>query len=308
MKIIFFGNTSFGVPTLNKLKESDLELLSTVTNKDIYKSRNKIIETPIKKWSKDNNINAIEQNDINNLDFINTLSEYNADLFIVIAYKILPKSIFTLPRYGTMNLHASLLPKYRGAAPIQRAILNGETETGVSTFIIDKKIDTGNIVMQKSVSMHNENYGQLHDRLSIIGSDLVISSIKHIQTKKQMMIQPNSSTYAPKIKKSETQINWEQESTSIVNMIRAFSPSPGAYTYLNEKRVRIIEASVASKSIEKISPGTIKVIDKEILVGTSDAPISLKKLQMEGRAIVNHKSFINGYLNTKYSDLIFERR
>ena len=164
MKIIFFGNTSFGVPTLNKLKENHVEILSTVTNKDLYKSRNKIIETPIKKWSKDNNINGIEQNDINNLDFINTLSEYNADLFIVIAYKILPESIFTLPRYGTMNLHASLLPKYRGAAPIQRAILNGETETGVSTFIIDKKIDTGNIVMQKNVSIHNENYGQKHER------------------------------------------------------------------------------------------------------------------------------------------------
>ena len=308
MKIIFFGNTSFGVPTLNKLKENGVNILSTITNEDIYRSKNKSIETPIKRWSKNNNIKVIQQNDLNNLNFIETLNSFNADFFIVIAYKILPKTIFTLPKYGTMNLHASLLPSYRGAAPIQRSILNGDTKTGISTFIIDGSIDTGNIVMQKEVDMNNENYGQLHDRLSNIGSDLVISSIKHILNKEQISMQLDSPTYAPKIKKSETQIKWKQNSISIINSIRAFSPSPGAYTYLKEKRIRIFEAILTSKDEEKLSPGMIKIKDKEMLVGTSDRPIKLKKLQIEGKGLVDHKSFINGYLNAKGSDFIFETR
>ena len=207
-----------------------------------------------------------------------------------------------------MNLHASLLPNYRGAAPIQRSILNGDTKTGVSTFIIDGSVDTGNIVMQKEVDMNNENYGQLHDKLSLIGSDLVISSIKHILDKKQISIQVDSPTYAPKIKKAETQIKWDQNSISIINLIRAFSPSPGAYTHLKEKRIRIFEAILASKYEEKLYPGMIKIKDKEMLIGTSDRPIKLKKLQMEGKGLVDQKNFINGYLNAKGSDFIFETR
>tara|TARA_X000001036_G_scaffold365545_1_gene350057 strand:+ start:4540 stop:5466 length:927 start_codon:yes stop_codon:yes gene_type:complete len=308
MKIIFFGNTTFGLPTLDKLNDSNHDILSIVTNKDIHRTKNKLIQTPIKQWSGNSNINLIQQDNLNCSDFINRLKEFNADLFVVIAYKILPKAIFTLPKYGTMNLHASLLPKYRGAAPIQRSILNGDKKTGVSTFIIDASVDTGNIVMQESVNIRDENYGQLHDRLSFIGSDLVISSIKHIKDNLHTEIQPSCSTYAPKIKKSETQIKWDQESKYIILSIRAFSPSPGAFTYLKSKRVRIFEATFIQNNQESLSPGVIKIINKEIIVGTLDVPIKILKVQIEGRGVVDSKSFINGYLNSKGYNYIFETR
>ena len=308
MKIIFFGNTTFGLPTLDKLNDSNHEILSIVTNKDIHKTKNKLIQTPTKQWSENNNINLIQQDNLDCSDFANRLKGFNADLFIVIAYKILPKTIFTLPKYGTMNLHASLLPKYRGAAPIQRSILNGDKKTGVSTFIIDSSVDTGNIVMQESVNISDENYGQLHDRLSIIGSDLVISSIKHIKDNLHTEIQPSCPTYAPKIKKTETQIKWDQTSKYIILSIRAFSPSPGAFTYLKTKRVRIFEATCTHNNQEPLPPGVIKIINKEIIVGTLDVPIKILKVQIEGKGVVDSKSFINGYLNRKGYNYIFETR
>ena len=308
MKIIFFGNTTFGLPTLDKLNDSNHEILSIVTNKDIHRTKNKLIQTPIKQWSGNNNINLIQQDDLNCSDFIKKLKTFNADLFVVIAYKILPKAIFTLPGYGTMNLHASLLPKYRGAAPIQRSILNGDAATGVSTFIIDASVDTGNIVMQEAVNINDENYGQVHDRLSFIGSDLVLSSIKHIQENLRTEIQPSCPTYAPKIKKSETQIKWDQESKYIIQSIRAFSPTPGAFTYLKSKRVRIFEAISAPNDQQLLSPGMIKTTNKEIIVGTLDLPIKILKVQIEGRGVVDSKSFINGYLNSKGYNYIFETR
>ena len=309
MKIIFFGTPIFSVPTLELLFSSKHEILAVITGPDIKKGRGlKVHESPVSKISQNLHLDIYKPVKLSDSAFITKLESYEADLFIVVAYKILPTQIFNMPKYGTINLHASLLPKYRGAAPIQRAILNGDTETGVSTFIIEKKIDTGNIVMQKEVDMNNENYGQLHDRLSNIGSDLVISSIKHILNKEQISIQLDSPTYAPKIKKSETQIKWDQNSISIMNSIRAFSPSPGAYTHLKEKRIRIFESILASKDEERLYPGIIKIKDKEILVGTSDRPIKLKKLQMEGKGVVDYKSFINGYLNAKGSDFIFETR
>ena len=158
MKIIFFGNTSFGVPTLEKLNESKIEIAAVVTNSDLSKKRKKKSKTSIKSWAEQNSINLIQQDNLNDIDFIENLKSFNADFFIVIAYKILPKKIFSIPKLGTMNLHGSLLPKYRGAAPIQRSILNGDKVTGVSTFIIDKNIDTGNIILQSELLMKEKGF------------------------------------------------------------------------------------------------------------------------------------------------------
>tara|TARA_Y100001935_G_scaffold249927_1_gene249259 strand:+ start:259 stop:1188 length:930 start_codon:yes stop_codon:yes gene_type:complete len=309
MKIIFFGNTSFGLPTLEKLNKSDIKIMAAVTNNDVYKSRKKIIKTPIKSWAEQNSIELIQQDNLNDMNFIKNLKSLNADFFIVIAYKILPQQIFSIPKYGTMNLHGSLLPKYRGAAPIQRSILNGDKVTGISTFIIDKDIDTGNVILQKELSIGGKNFGQIHDELSKMGASLVINSINHIVQKKPLFEQQGSYTYAPKIKKDETQINWHLSSTNIINLIRAFSPTPGAFSYLNDKRVRIYEA-IKSLDFEcSLAPGEISILNKKkLLIGSIDSPIEIKQLQLEGKNIMDTASFINGYKNVLKNESKFKRR
>tara|TARA_B100000674_G_C37870510_1_gene929251 strand:+ start:71 stop:1000 length:930 start_codon:yes stop_codon:yes gene_type:complete len=309
MKIIFFGNTSFGLPTLEKLNKSDIKIIAAVTNNDVYKSRKKIIKTPIKSWAEQNSIELIQQDNLNDMNFIKNLKSLNADFFIVIAYKILPQQIFSIPKYGTMNLHGSLLPKYRGAAPIQRSILNGDKVTGISTFIIDKDIDTGNVILQKELSIGGKNFGQIHDELSKMGASLVINSINHIVQKKPLFEQQGSYTYAPKIKKDETQINWHLSSTNIINLIRAFSPTPGAFSYLNDKRVRIYEA-IKSLDFEcSLAPGEISILNKKkLLIGSIDSPIEIKQLQLEGKNIMDTASFINGYKNVLKNESKFKRR
>ena len=309
MKVVFFGNTSFGVPTLEKLNNSEIKIMAAVTNNDVRKSRKKIIKTPIKSWAEQNSIKLIQQDNLNDIHFIKNLKSLNADFFVVIAYKILPKQIFSIPKYGTMNLHGSLLPKYRGAAPIQRSILNGDEFTGVSTFIIDKNIDTGNVILQKELSIRDKNFGQLHDELSKIGASLVINSIDHIVQKKPLIEQDGAYTYAPKIKKDETQINWHSSSDNIINLIRAFSPIPGAFSHLNDKRVRIYEAIKFLDFENSLAPGEILIINKKkLLIGSIDCPIEIKQLQLEGKTIMDTASFINGYKNILINESKFKRR
>ena len=307
MKIIFFGNTDFGIPTLDILKDKRLNTLAIVTNKDKNLSRKKrLAETPIKKWAIANKAELIQQDALKDKSFIARLSNFNADFFVVIAYKLLPYEIFSLPKFGTINLHASLLPLYRGAAPIQRAILNGDKETGVSTFIIDKDIDTGRLIMQKKILLENQSYGEMHKKLSIIGAQLMSDSINHIINKKPLISQKGKVTYAHKINKSEFQINWNKNSTDILNLIRAFSPSPGAYTYLNNKRVRITAAVKTHLESVSLSAGLIYLKNKCIYIGTKTDPIEVKELQPEGKKNMNALSFFNGYV--KDSGEMFESK
>ena len=309
MKIVFFGNTDFGIPTLDLLKDQKFNILATITNTDKKVGRGKSLkETSIKKWATYNNVKLIQQDYLKDKLFIDKLSMLKADFFIVIAYKLLPPEIFTLPKYGTINLHASLLPFYRGAAPIQRAILNNDSETGISTFIINEKIDTGSIILQEKILINNQNYGELHDELSARGAPLVISSINHIINKKPLIIQENKSTYAHKINKSETQIDWRMEADYILNSIRAFSPYPGAYTHLEGKRVRILKALRVEISLKNLEPGDISIYNKCIYVGTKNSVIQVKELQLEGKKIMKDSSFINGYLRNLEKIFKFEKR
>ena len=207
MKILFFGNADFGIPSLEYLYQSNYEFLSVVTNRDKKSGRGKkYSSTPIKEYSLKNKIPTLEVEDLNNHNFENKIKELNPDLIIVIAYRILPEKIFSIPTFGTMNLHASLLPKYRGAAPIQRAILNNEIETGISTFLIDSNVDTGNIIKQKKIEINeSDNYGDIYSKLSKKGPQLIEESINHIINKKPLIKQNDDFTYAKKIKKNENQ-------------------------------------------------------------------------------------------------------
>jgi len=298
MKIIFFGNADFGIPTLDLLNKNH-SILSVVTNIDKRAKRGKkLTQTPIKQWAIKNDINCIEQDSLSDPNFHQKIKDLNADIFIVIAYRLLPDKIFNIPKLSTMNLHASMLPKYRGAAPIQRALLNGDKEIGISTFIIDKKIDKGNLILQKKCAItKDDDYGKLYSKLSIQGANLVIDSIKYLADKKPLSIQSKKTTYAYKIKKEETQIKWKEKTGNIINQIRAFSPTPGAFTFWNSKRVRLFSAFHYQDTSKTLNPGQIIIENKNIYIGTGDGVIEVKKIQIEGKSVMTASNFINGYLN-----------
>ncbi|MAQ43380.1 MAG: methionyl-tRNA formyltransferase [Candidatus Marinimicrobia bacterium] len=307
MKILFFGNADFGIPSLEYLYQSNYEFLSVVTNRDKKSGRGKkYSSTPIKEYSLKNKIPTIEVEDLNNHNFENTIKELNPDLIIVIAYRILPEKIFSIPTFGTMNLHASLLPKYRGAAPIQRAILNNEIETGISTFLIDSNVDTGNIIKQKKIEIsESDNYGDIYSKLSKKGPQLIEESINHIINKKPLIKQNDDFTYAKKIKKNENQINWNLNSKDIINTVRAFAPYPGAFSYINNKRIKIL----ISRKIQcdfSINAGYIYINSKSLIVGTGNGAIEVLELQQEGKKKIGASDFINGLPLSGNNELKFE--
>ena len=308
MRILFFGNTDFGLPTLHSLFNSNHNIIAVITNQDKKSGRGKTYtSTSIKQYSLDNNINLIEAEDINNLDFQDKIKTTKPDLIIVIAFRLLPAKIFNIPSYGTMNLHASLLPKYRGAAPIQRAIINGDSETGISTFFIDENIDTGNLILQRKVVINElDNFISLHDKLSKIGSDLVMDSIDYIFHKKPLIKQEGDPSYAKKIKKNELQIDWSKDVNDIFNRIRAFSPYPGAFSYIENKRVKLFRSKIANSIKKHLSPGHIYINNNRLFVGTSAEPIEILELQQEGKKRMNVVDFINGFLSGKEESIKFK--
>ena len=306
MKILFFGNADFGIPTLDCLHKSSFNLLAAVTNKDKRSGRGKKYSpTPIKTFSLENNINLIEIEDLKDSKFQKKIRLLKPDLIVVIAYKILPADIFKIPKYGAINLHASLLPNYRGAAPIQRAILNGDKYTGISTFQIDEKIDTGNLILQEKILIDElDDFGRIYTKLSKKGPNLVIESINHIITGKPLGEQKGRITYAKKIIKNEFQINWNSNSVDILNRIRAFAPTPGAFSYIFNKRIKLLK----SKKIElgkTISPGEV-LLDNKFIVGTLTEPIEILELQQEGKRKMNAMEFINGLSVENSKSLKFE--
>jgi len=307
MRILFFGNADFGIPSLHYLHNSSNNLLSVVTNKDKKFGRgNKYSLTPIKEYSLKNNINIIEADNLSDSDFIIRIQGLKPDLIIVIAYRILPQEIFAIPTYGTVNLHASLLPKYRGAAPIQRAILNNEKETGITTFFIDKKIDTGSIILQKKIKINKaDSFGDIYTLLSKEGPIIIKKTIKHILDGKPSLNQKDGHTYAKKIKKNENQIKWTSSSQEVVNIIRAFSPSPGAFSYLSDKRVKLLRGKEIK--YHKINnPGEISINSGKFIVGTSMGAVEILELQLEGKRVMGAAEVINGFQSLNKKQLKFE--
>ena len=247
MKIIFFGNTEFSNPTLEKCNAS-FDIVSVVTNSSKKMGRGRhFSDTPVKILADKLKINVIQVENLENKDFVQELKDLKPDLFVVVAYKILPKLLLNIPTMGAINLHSSLLPKYRGAAPIQRSILNHDKITGISTFLIEPKVDTGKILMQKECEISdNDNYGSLSSKLSNIGAQLIVESIEKYSRGDISPITQDEKlvTLAPKIKKEEHIIDWNQDLTTIDAQVKAFSPYPGAYTMIDGKRLKIFEAKM----------------------------------------------------------------
>jgi methionyl-tRNA formyltransferase len=298
MRIVFFGTPDFAVASLKRLLAEHATIVAVVTSPDKPAGRGlQLQESAVKQYAQSVGLRVLQPTKLKDEQFIATLQSLEADLFIVIAFRMLPESVWTMPPLGTFNLHASLLPAYRGAAPINWAIINGETETGVTTFFLKHEIDTGDILFQEKVAITpSMNAGNLHDLLMEKGADLVAKSVSAISAGNyQMQLQSGTVKHAPKIFKAHCLINWDQSTQAVFNLIRGMSPYPTAHTFLHEKQLKIMESEMEiSSGIE--APGTVVTDEKTYLkFATTDGYIKVLTLQLEGKKRMATKDFLAGY-------------
>ena len=292
------GNPKFAINPLKSLLASNHDIVAVISNPPKPMGRKKILQhTDVGKFALDNNLNLIELDDFDNLDIFQKISSLEVDIFVVVAFRILPKKYIELPKFGSINIHASLLPKYRGAAPIQWALMNGDNVTGVSIFQIEKKVDTGGIIHLEKIKIQNQdNFETLSVKLSELGSKALLKSLKLIENDDfKLLVQDNKkSTKAPKIKKEMLRINWSWESEKINNWIRGLSPFPGMFTVYNGKKLKIFKTSVLHNDAE-LSIGKIEVINfKELIVHCADKMISILEVQQEGKKRLSIQDFLKG--------------
>ena len=299
MKIIFMGTPEFAVPSLIKLTENNYKPVAVVTGLDKKQGRGqKLISTPVKIIAEKLNIPLIQPLNLKDPAFLKQIISIDADLACVVAFRILPEELLTIPKMGTINLHGSLLPFYRGAAPIQRAIMAGEKETGVTTFFIKKTVDTGNILLQDSLKIDaNEDFGSVHDRLSELGGDLLLETVKgvnsgNIEERKQ---DDSLATNAPKINASDLNINWSNSAKSIHDQVRGLSPFPGLSTKLMNKKIKIFKSEVEEEIPAKFSPGEVTSVEKDYFtVATGKGGLRILELQREGKNRIKCADFLRG--------------
>ena len=296
MKIVFFGNPEFSIPSLISIVNSQHTLLSVITSSN-KKSGRGLMKTAsaIRSFCDKESIKSISFDDFQE-EAYNYLKKINADLFVVVAFQILPESIINIPKYGSINIHPSLLPKYRGTSPIQYALLNGDSETGVTIFKLNKKVDSGNIIVQNKYKIDdNIIFSDLYRKLSEFGSELLMEAINLIENG-NVAYSPqnkNSISYTKKIHTNDCIINWDMSAKSIHNKIRAFSRKPGAFTFLNNKKIKILNSKIDFEYNQKLQQSRCVYVDNKLLVGTRDKPIIINNLQVEGKNIITGKDFSN---------------
>ena len=298
MNIVFMGTPDFSIPSLKILLESKHKILAVVTQPDKERGRGqKITFTAVKQFAIDNNIPVYQPEKLKgNTEFIEQMKALNADLFVVVAFRILPKEIFDIPKFGSFNLHGSFLPKYRGAAPIQWALINGETETGLTTFKLAEKVDTGNIYLQEKVEIYPEdNFESLHDRMSLLGADLVLKTVELIESGKYELKKQDDSlaSPAPKITKEICLIDWNKSAEEIHNLVRGLSPHPAAFFNFNGKVIKVYKTEI----IERIDlkPFQIEQTKKNLIIGCGVNALKILELQQEGRKRLSAEEFLRGF-------------
>lgn len=298
LRIIFMGTPEFAIPSLDILLKNKYDVIAVITAPDKPAGRGKqMSESAIKKYALANQIPILQPEKLKDPNFIEQLISLRADLQIVVAFRMLPQIVWSMPPLGTFNLHGSLLPQYRGAAPINWAIINGEKETGVSTFFLQQEIDTGNIIFQSTTPIEAEdNAGTIHDKLMELGADLVLKTVQSIENK-TITESPQSEIgiekTAPKIFKEDCEIDWNNDAEKIQNKIRGLSPFPTAFAKLNGQNLKIFKAQIAT-DLPSLEPGQFS-IEKTILVGTKTHPLELLEIQLEGKKRMMVKDFLLGY-------------
>lgn len=304
LKIVFFGTPEFAVASLDKLVKDGYNISAVVTMPDKIAGRgHKMIQSDVKKYAVENSLTVLQPEKLRDPEFINRLQEIDADLFIVIAFRMLPEIVWGMPRLGTFNLHGSLLPKYRGAAPINRAIMNGETETGITTFFLKHEIDTGDMIERVSIPISGEdNAGTIHDKLMALGAEMVERTVdKIIHGTLTTIPQPEGEFIpAPKIFKEDCNIDWSKSAKDIHNQIRGLSPYPAAFTSVKDKSgkeydLKIFESALSKECCGGAEPGSIRITGKELKVATSDYWLSILSLQPAGKKRMDTPAYLLGY-------------
>jgi methionyl-tRNA formyltransferase len=301
MRIIFMGTPGFAIPSLKVLLEHGYNVVSVVTAPDKPQGRGqKIAPSPIKEFALQKNLPFLQPERLKASEFASDVARLQPDLIIVVAFRILPPEVFTIPRLGSFNLHASLLPKYRGAAPINWALIQGEEETGVTTFFLQEKVDTGSVLLQARLRIGpNETAGELHDRLAELGSQVVLQTVRAIEVG-NVAVQPQDesvASQAPKIFREDCFIDWNKPSQQLHDFVRGLSPHPCAWTKLNRKILRIYRTTIAESA--ELLPGRkagdiIDVRPNLVLVRTQTGALALEEVQQEGKKRMGISEFLRG--------------
>ncbi|WP_461790096.1 methionyl-tRNA formyltransferase [Pedobacter sp.] len=299
MKIVFMGTPDFAVASLDALKNAGFDIVAVVTAADKPAGRGqKLSESAVKKYAVEHGLKVLQPLKLKDPDFINELEQLKADLQVVVAFRMLPEVVWNMPPKGTINLHGSLLPQYRGAAPINHAVINGETETGVTTFFLKHEIDTGDVIFSAKTEITDEDTaGTLHDKLMHIGADLIVKTVKAIDENNYTeMPQPMNTELkaAPKIFKDFCEINWNQDLQTVYNHIRGLSPYPTAFTSLNGKSLKVFKVE-KDLTTPIQSAGTFETDGKTFLkFATENGYIKLLELQLEGKKRMMVDEFLRG--------------
>ncbi|MCQ2276234.1 MAG: methionyl-tRNA formyltransferase [Bacteroidales bacterium] len=321
MKVVFMGTPEFAAHILDRIIQAGHNVVSVVTTPDKPAGRGQHIKySDVKNYALEHNLPLLQPEKMKDKTFVKQLQDLDADVFVVVAFRMLPSVVYTIPPKGTFNVHASLLPQYRGAAPIQWSIINGETKSGVTTFFLDEHTDTGAIIRQTEVEITREdNVGTLHDKLMFAGAEIAVDTLNDIETG-NLSTRPQTTTEilkpAPKIFKEDMKINWDDSAENIYNKIRGLSPYPAAFTTINNvdeqgndtrkaNSIKIFESSITSaKSTEK--PGTITIKgNKTMLISTKTFDISIKSLQFEGKKRMDVEIFLAGFRISNYTKTLF---
>ncbi|HOZ82753.1 MAG TPA: methionyl-tRNA formyltransferase [Bacteroidia bacterium] len=312
LKILFSGTPDFAVESLKILFENGYNICGVITAPDKPAGRGmQMQQSAVKKYAQSKGLLILQPEKLKDAAFLSQVASLKADLHIVVAFRMMPEQLWSMPRLGTLNLHASLLPQYRGAAPINRAIMNGETTTGVTTFFLKHEIDTGDIILSDKVDIGTtEIAGELHDRLMHIGAALVLKTVQQIE-KGNLSTTPQNSIastikHAPKIFKNDCIINWSDKTSTVFNQIRGLSPYPGAFTLLEDKNGKTLTLKIYIASVvenkELLEAGKIISDNKSFLnLATSDGVISIKELQLEGKKRMNVEDFLRGFSINDYT-------
>lgn len=296
MNIVFMGSPDFAIPSLQKIYHSKHTISAVVSNIDKRRGRgSETAPTPVKAKALELGLDVIEVEDLKSEEFHTALKSLNADLFVVVAFRILPKSILEIPKVGSVNLHASLLPKYRGAAPIHWAVMNGEEKTGCSIFFLDEKVDTGSIILQEELLIDsNETTGEVYARLMEKGSDALLKAINQIEDKSYTLSVQNNeeATPAPKLFKEDCHIDFNQPAEVVHNKIRGLSPFPTAWAFLDGAKFNIYQSRLGP--ISNVDPGELFVKNGMLLAGCADGTVELLEIQLPGKKKMMAYDFLKG--------------
>ncbi len=305
LRIVFMGTPEFAVASLDKLIQSGYNIVGVVTAPDKAAGRGmQLQQSAVKKYAVEKGLNILQPEKLKNPEFLETLRTLNADLQVVVAFRMLPEPVWNMPPLGTINVHGSLLPQYRGAAPINWAIINGEAYTGVTTFKLKHEIDTGNILLAEKIMIgESESAGELHDRMKEIGAELLLKTIRELEAgslkeKEQEAAIPGTISeykHAPKIFTETCKIDWNKPVSEVYNLVRGLSPYPGAFTELNVKKLKIYTAEKIYET-PTAAPGSFETDGKKIFrFACTDGYIQVTNLQMEGKKRMDTGEFLKGF-------------